>query len=83
LFESGWIGARPKDSAATSGGLNRARQVAAAAPTVFGGCLDPALATGPLDRMVAKRKSGDFRDWDDLRAWAATIADVLATAEHR
>jgi hypothetical protein len=32
---------------------------------------------------VAKRKSGDFRDWDDIRAWTATIADVLATAEHR
>jgi menaquinone-dependent protoporphyrinogen oxidase len=83
LFESGWVGDKPTDSAATSGGRKRAQQVGAAAPTVFGGCVDPALATGPIDRVVAKRKSGDFRDWADIRAWATTIADVLATAEHR
>ena len=83
LFESGWIGERPEGPAATAGGLDRAQQVGAATPSAFGGCLDPALATGLIDRMVAKRKSGDFRNWDDIRVWATTIADVLATAERR
>jgi menaquinone-dependent protoporphyrinogen oxidase len=83
LFESGWIGERPEGPAATAGGLDRAQQVGAAAPAVFGGCLDPALATGLIDRMVAKRRSGDFRNWDDIRAWTTTIADVLAAAGHR
>jgi menaquinone-dependent protoporphyrinogen oxidase len=83
LFESGWIGERPEGLAATAGGLDRAQQVGAFAPTVFGGCLDPALANGLIDRMVAKRKSGDFRNWDDIRVWTTTIADVLAAAERR
>jgi hypothetical protein len=33
--------------------------------------------------VVAKRRSGDFREWDEIRAWTTTIADVLATAEQR
>jgi menaquinone-dependent protoporphyrinogen oxidase len=83
LFESGWIGERSEGLVATAGGLDRAQQVGASVPAVFGGCLDPALATGPIDRVVAKRKSGDFRNWDDVRAWTTTIADVLVAAEQR
>lgn len=83
LFESGWIGERPEGLAATAGGLDRAQQVGASVPAVFGGCLDPALATGLIDRMVVKRGSGDFRNWDDIRAWTTTIAEVLAAAERR
>ena len=32
------------------------------------------------ERMIikaVKAPEGDFRDWDDIRAWAATIADEL------
>jgi len=83
LFESGWIGKRPDDPAATSGGRRRALRIGSASPTVFGGRLDPARATGPVDRMVARGKSGDFRNWEEIRAWAAAIADTLVTAEHR
>lgn len=83
LFESGWTSQRPKDPAGTSGGLRLAGQVGAAGPTVFGGHLDPALATGPIDRVVARHMAGDFRNWDEIRAWATTIADALATAERR
>jgi len=82
LFESGWVGEKPEAPAATSGGRTRAQQLGAAEPTVFGGHLDPTLATGPIDRMIAKRKSGDFRNWDDIRTWATTIADSLTPA-HR
>lgn len=83
LFESGWIGKHPDDPTATSGGRRRALQIGAASPVVFGGRLDPTQATGPIDRMVARGKSGDFRNWDEIRAWAATIADTLVTTEHR
>lgn len=83
LFESGWIGTRPANPTATSGGRRRALQIGAASPAVFGGRLDPARATGPIDRMVAKGKSGDFRNWDEIRDWAATIADTVVTTEHR
>jgi menaquinone-dependent protoporphyrinogen oxidase len=83
LFENGWIGKRPQDPTATSGGRRRALQIGAASPTVFGGRLDPAEATGPIDRMVAKGQLGDFRNWDEIRAWAATIAAAVVIAEHR
>ena len=38
-------------------------------------------ALGFGERMImkaVKAPEGDFRDWDDIRAWAATIADELA-----
>jgi len=37
------------------------------------------------ERFVATNKqlpSGDFRDWDDIRAWANDIADTLAAADN-
>jgi menaquinone-dependent protoporphyrinogen oxidase len=83
LFETGWIGERPADPTATSGARRRALQIGAASPTVFGGRLDPARATGPIDRLVARGKSGDFRNWDEIRAWAAAIADALVTTKNR
>jgi hypothetical protein len=29
-----------------------------------------------------KAPAGDFRDWEAITAWAATIADVLKEAAH-
>jgi menaquinone-dependent protoporphyrinogen oxidase len=82
LFESGWIGKHPELLAATPGGRRRATRVGADMPVVFGGRLDPDLATGPLDRMLARRKSGDFRDFTKIRTWARKVADsVLATTK--
>jgi menaquinone-dependent protoporphyrinogen oxidase len=78
LFESGWIGKRPNPLVATPGGRRRAARISAAPPTVFGGRIDPALATGFFDRMVAKTMSGDSRDFDEIRAWAGQIAETLA-----
>jgi menaquinone-dependent protoporphyrinogen oxidase len=78
LFESGWIGKRPDPVVATPGGRRRAQHIGAEAPTVFGGRLDPDLATGFFDRMLAKRMPGDFRDFDEIRSWAGQVADMLA-----
>ena len=77
VFESGWVGPRPRDPRPTTGGRRRAAAVGAAGPRVFGGRLDPALATGPVDRLLAGRMPGDARDWDDIRRWTADIAAAL------
>lgn len=80
LFESGWIGKRPELLTATPGGRRRATRVGADMPVVFGGRLDPDLATGLVDRMIARRRPGDFRDFTEIRTWARKVADsVLAT----
>jgi menaquinone-dependent protoporphyrinogen oxidase len=50
---------------------------------VFGGRLDPDLATGPLDRALAKGLSGDARDWDEIRSWSDGVADTLAAGQEQ
>jgi menaquinone-dependent protoporphyrinogen oxidase len=52
------------------------------APVTFGGRLDLAHATGPVSRWMAADGplSGDFRDWDRIRAWASDIARQLDPA---
>lgn len=79
LFESGWIGKHPEFLAATPGGRRRAKRVGADMPVVFGGRLDPDLATGLLDRMLARRRPGDFRDFTEIRTWARKVADSVST----
>jgi menaquinone-dependent protoporphyrinogen oxidase len=81
LFESGWVGKRPATVTPTPGARRRADQLGASAPTVFGGRLDPDLATGFMDRALAKRMPGDARDWAEIRDWADQLADAL-TVEH-
>ena len=53
-----------------------------AAPVTFGGRLDKAHAIGPVSRWMAAdgSLSGDFRDWDRIRAWASDIARQLDLA---
>lgn len=80
LFESGWVGTRPKTLSPTPGGRRRAAHIGAQPPAVFGGRLDPSLATGFFDRLLAKKMPGDSRDFDEIRAWAAQVADALTTA---
>ena len=57
------------------------------APVTFGGRLDPEHATGPLSKWMSADGplSGDFRDWDRIRAWASDIAHQLdqMTAERQ
>lgn len=80
LFESGWVGKKPPKISPTPGAVKRATRIGAEPPTVFGGRLDPNLATGMFDRMLAKRMPGDARDFDEIRAWAGTVADALTSA---
>jgi menaquinone-dependent protoporphyrinogen oxidase len=55
-----------------------ADKIGLAAPTTFGGNLDRSRAKGLLARWVSVGDlAGDFRDWDQIRAWADGIADQL------
>jgi menaquinone-dependent protoporphyrinogen oxidase len=56
-----------------------AATIGAAAPTTFGGRLEPATARGFLGRRLASGPmAGDFRDFDQIRRWADGIAVQLA-----
>jgi menaquinone-dependent protoporphyrinogen oxidase len=79
LFESGWVGKPPARVTATASARRRARRIGAGEPTVFPGRLDPALATGFMDRSLARRMPGDSRDWAQIRDWADEVADALVT----
>lgn len=83
LFESGWVGTRPSALVPTPGARRRARQLGTPPPAVFGGRLDPDLATGPMDRALAKGLPGDARDWDEIRSWSDGVADALAAGRER
>jgi menaquinone-dependent protoporphyrinogen oxidase len=60
-----------------------AREIGVDPPEVFGGNLDPERAKSRLARWVANSDAaGDYRDWDQIRSWAASIGQRLA-AERR
>ena len=63
-------------------GCRRAVRYDLPAPVTFGGRLDIEHATGPVSRWMGADGplSGDFRDWDRIRAWAAEIAHQLDPA---
>ena len=89
LFSSGPIGERyvhleqpePKDIPGIRRRLNVRDHV------VFAGAFDRKAADfsglGWMERNVASRflPEGDFRDWDAIAAWAATIASELSLGE--
>ncbi len=55
-------------------------KIGLANPTTFGGNLDHARAKGLLARWVSNGElAGDFRDWDQIRAWADDVARQLVT----
>jgi menaquinone-dependent protoporphyrinogen oxidase len=58
-------------------------QTGALGHRVFAGKLDKA-ELGRLERTMVRAvraPMGDYRDWDDIAAWAASIADSLSTME--
>jgi menaquinone-dependent protoporphyrinogen oxidase len=59
-----------------------AHLIGAAPPVTFGGRLEPATAKGFIARRMAKgAMGGDFRDFERIAAWAASIAQQLTAAE--
>jgi menaquinone-dependent protoporphyrinogen oxidase len=57
--------------------LARVPAVAPVSVAIFGGVVDPAKLRFPFSRMPAS----DARDWDAIRAWAASVAATLARKE--
>jgi menaquinone-dependent protoporphyrinogen oxidase len=79
LFSSG-----PLDHSADKGDLPPIRHVVKAMAALhardhrmFGGCL-ASDAKGFITSSVAERMAGDYRDREQVRAWAADIADDFA-----
>jgi menaquinone-dependent protoporphyrinogen oxidase len=85
LFWSGPVGDPPMPVTAPDDVATIARAVGASEPRCFVGSLD----RGGLDlserALVAltHAEQGDFRDFDDVRAWADEVAAELATAGQR
>ena len=80
LFQSGPTGPSAGLAATpTPRGVRRVcDKIGLAAPTTFGGNLDRSRAKGLLARWVSVGDlAGDFRDWDQIRAWADDVADRL------
>ncbi len=78
FFSSG-----PLDDSAAAGAIPPTRQVAGlmhragcTRHRTFGGRL-PENATGFPARAMARESAGDWRNWDDIDAWAGSIADSL------
>jgi menaquinone-dependent protoporphyrinogen oxidase len=86
LFHSGPCG--PAAASTTVVAPKRVRSLAhllgAAPPVTFGGRLETGTAKGFIARRMAKgTMGGDFRDFERIADWAATIAQQLTAAEPR
>jgi menaquinone-dependent protoporphyrinogen oxidase len=85
LFSSG-----PLDDSATGHEIDAVTSVESLAQSVdarghhtFGGRLDAAHARGFVARLMARSRSGDWRDERDVVTWADHIADhLLSRARH-
>jgi menaquinone-dependent protoporphyrinogen oxidase len=83
LFQSGPCGpgAQTQRTEPTPKIAAIAREIGVDPPVVFGGNLDPARAKGRIAKWVANSDAaGDYRDWDQIRGWAASIGERLAAA---
>lgn len=80
LFSSGPVGDPPKPEEEPVDVSEIAAATEAVDHRVFSGNIDKAkLNFGERALVVAVHAAvGDFRDWDDIEAWAAKIADSVA-----
>jgi menaquinone-dependent protoporphyrinogen oxidase len=75
LFQSGPVGEKSARTGPPRRVRRLARRLGCAPPMVFGGNLDHSRAMGPLSRWVSIGiPTGDYRDWDQIRAFARRIA---------
>ncbi|MGZ5291694.1 MAG: flavodoxin domain-containing protein [Actinomycetota bacterium] len=82
LFSSGPIGDPLKPEGDPADAAEVMKATGAREHRVFGGKIDKRelnLAERAVVRAV-RAADGDFRDWDEIRAWAGGIADALAVA---
>ena len=86
LFSSGPVGDPPKPDEGSAVTLADAlAKTGAREHHLFSGRLDRrslGLGERTVVRMVGA-EDGDYRDWDDVRGWGASIADALAGASQR
>ena len=82
LFSSGPIGAPPLPKAEDAVDVDElVQQTGAREHRLFGGCVDR-HRLGFAERAVllaVRAQDGDYRDWDDISAWARGIAAELVT----
>jgi menaquinone-dependent protoporphyrinogen oxidase len=83
LFSSGPIGEPPKPAEDPVDVTSMVEASAARDHRLFAGKLDrsrPGFAKRAI-AVALRAPYGDFRDWSEIRAWAASIADALQTSE--
>ena len=80
LFSSGPVGDPPKPEEDPVDVAEIMERTGARGHRVFPGRLDRTrLSFGEKAIVLALRApEGDFRDWDDIRGWAGSIADALS-----
>ncbi len=79
------MGPRTLEEADVAGSRSQLDQALAAVPelepvsvAIFGGVVDPATLSFPLNRMPAV----DARDWDAIHGWAEQLATLFRTRVH-
>ncbi len=85
LFSSGPVGSSPKPEEPPVDVSEMIECTAAEDHKIFGGKLDPELMTFP-ERAITRALHtpyGDFRNFDDIRSWAAQIAEQLTRTQVR
>ncbi len=83
LFSSGPVGSPPKPEEPPVDVAEMIECTAAEDHKIFGGKLDPEQMSFP-ERAITRALHapyGDFRDFDEIRAWAAQIAEKLSKVE--
>jgi menaquinone-dependent protoporphyrinogen oxidase len=82
LFSSGPVGDPPKPAESAPSGIEQLIDATGArGHRVFAGRIDRSRLNLP-ERAVMRAvggTEGDFRDWDEIRAWAGEIANSLTT----
>lgn len=83
LFSSGPIGTPARPEADSGDGDALRKEIAAVGYHRFTGRLDRKLLsfTERATTRLVGAEEGDFRDWDDIRLWADSIAAHLAAAK--
>jgi menaquinone-dependent protoporphyrinogen oxidase len=83
LFSRGPVGSPPTPEEPPVDVAEMIECTAAEDHKIFGGKLDPEQMSFP-ERAITRAlhaPHGDFRDFDDIRAWAAQIAEKLSKVE--